>query len=119
MKKLLLSLLMAPMFAMAHGSSHPPVTHEQTRSTIVDMSYAQRVLVFQSEANAVSNDGIMLVCRFPSITSYRDGTCLNNNQNAWQDATKVVIPGFELIGFEYRWVGSGYRNLILYYSVKK
>ena len=116
MKKLLLALLMVPLFATAKGSSHPPT--ESMKSNIVDMSYAERVLIFQSDSNAISSDGIMLVCRFPSISDSRDGTCLNNKQNAWQDATKIDIPGFTLVGFEYRWVGSGYRQLLLYFTKK-
>jgi hypothetical protein len=126
MKKLLLSFLVFPLLVLAQGfpiaamagGSSTPKPPDQSQSNIVELSYAQRVLIFTSEYNSVSVDGIILVCQYPNIGDGR-GTCLNkDNQNAWVEASRIVIPGYVLTGFEYRYAGLGFRHLILYFKAK-
>lgn len=109
-KLLLLPLLLASFVATA---ATRPVTPDQSRSSIVDIS--QRVLIFQQSDNSISADGVILVCRLPSI-SIENGRCLNNGVNAWTEATNISIPGYVLTSFEHRWVGAGFRQLILYFE---
>jgi hypothetical protein len=111
-KKLILALLF-PAVAWA-GSGSKGV--EDTPTTIVNLSYAQRVMHFSSERNAISADGVILVCMAKS--SWKDGTCLDaKDNNAWMDVNNLRIPGYQLVGFEYRFVGSGgYRQLLLYFK---
>lgn len=117
MKKLILALLF-PVAAWAGSGSQGS---EETRTSVVDLSYAQRVMHFSYERNAISSDGVILVCMFPNKSSWNNGTCLDaKDNNAWMDASNLRIPGFELTGFEYRFPGSGgYRNLLLYFKKKQ
>ena len=114
MKKLLIALLF-PLTAMAAAS---PKAGEESPSSVIDFSYAQRVLTFQSERNAISADGVIVVCLAANKSDWRDNTCLDaNGKNAWTDVANINIPGHVLIGFEYRFTGSGgYRNLVLYFK---
>lgn len=119
MNKSILSflLLLSPFFVMAKGSSHPASTSDSPKSTIVDISYAQRVLIF--DHNDISVDGIILVCD-RKYEVFKRGVCVDsNNQNQWMDIENIRIPNFELTGFEYRWHSSGNRVLLLYFSKKK
>lgn len=101
MNKSILSflLLLSPFFVMAKGSSHPASTSDSPKSTIVDISYAQRVLIF--DHNDISVDGIILVCD-RKYEVFKRGVCVDsNNQNQWMDIENIRIPNFELTGFEY------------------
>lgn len=116
MKKLLIALLL-PLTAWAGSGSQGS---EETRTNIIDLSYAQRVMHFQSERNAISVDGAILVCMQPNKTNWNNGTCLDaKDNNQWTDVSNIRINGYELTGFEYRLAGSGgYRNLFLYFKKK-
>ena len=122
MKKLL-TILAASMIAasaIAHGSSHPAPASENQMMNVVSWKHAQRSLIFSSDYNTATPDGILLVCFSPNEGSSRDATCKNKSgQNQWVDVSTIQIPGFELVSFEYRYVGSGgYRTLILYFGKK-
>lgn len=121
MNKSILSflLLLSPFFVMAKGSSHPASTSDSPKSNIVDMSYAQRVLIYDSDHNEISVNGIIMVCD-RKYRVLRRGICNDSNdQNQWMDIENIRIPNFELTGFEYRWHSSGNRVLLLYFSKKK
>ena len=120
MNKSILSflLLLSPFFVMAKGSSHQ-TTSDSPKSNIVDISYAQRILIYEWSHNEISVDGIILVCD-RKYKVFRQGTCNDSNdQNQWMDIENIRIPNFELTGFEYRWHSTGNRVLLLYFSKKK
>lgn len=117
MKKLIIaSLMMTASVVYAHGSSYAGSKAEQT-TNIVDIGYAQRVLVFESERNTATVDGQILVCRYPAEAKWQVSSCTLNGANNWQDIYTIKIPGFVLVGYEYRFV-SGSRILLLYYRLK-
>lgn len=102
--------------AMAKGSSHPATSSAD--SSIIDVEYAQRVLTFSAERNAITPDGILVVCQ-PQYEITRKNECQDEKtNNRWADIFALQIPGHVLVGYEIRFVGSGYRNVILYFRKK-
>lgn len=108
-------LLVASTAAAAHGSSHPPQTSSTSDSSRASFTALPRVLIFNSERNSAAADGSILVCPQPSRAN--GGECVDNNgNNAWQRVEWITPAGFKLDSYEYRFVGSGYRTLLVYFA---
>lgn len=100
-------------FAFAKGSSHsdtPDVT-----PTLIKYQKYPRVMTFRDSYNATTPQGLIVVCRPPNEATW--GECKSPaKQNAWESVETIVIPGYTLDAYDFRFVGSsGYRVLNLYF----
>lgn len=115
--RFLTSLLLLPLLVFGNG-----VRAEGSRGVgTIEIAYATRVLHFDHTRNAISPEGVIAVCLFPNDNSMGRNTCINaKGNNQWQDIFTIDIPGYQLVGFEYRLAGTGaYRNLFLYFRRKE
>ncbi len=108
MKRILLTTAMLLLTTILHA----------TPNGMVDYGNVQRVMHFNADRNAISDNGTILVC-LPYSKATNPGCVNANGTNAWLDIASINIPEHYLIGFEYRMVGSGYRHLFLYFRKKR
>lgn len=118
MKRSLLAaaLILASSLAVAKSSSSDS---PDAGGNAVPWVQNMRALHFNSERNAMSVDGKILVCPGMFETRYNDGryNCLDTkNQNAWQEIEWVIPRGYKIHAIDYRLSGrDGYRSLIIYF----
>jgi hypothetical protein len=101
--------------AAAKGSSASP---GEGSGSVMSFADVPRALVFGSDRNAIGLDGQLLVClpEFKSTVAQGDWACVDaNGRNAWSIAENA-LRGYKLSAYEIRYVGSGYRTLILYFG---
>ena len=100
--------------AHANGSSNPQTGSEG--GSVMSYAQAPRAMTFDYLRNANSVEGYLLVCPF-AFKGDGDGcTDRKTGANAWQTFESVAPPGFKVLSYEIRYVGQGYRNLIIYFT---
>lgn len=102
--------------AQAKGSSHPQAAEPSTGG-IVPIETAQRAITFSSTRHWNDTEGIILFCPFDAKSNFAM-ECVDKKSgaNRWLPITSLKVPGFELAGFQYAFVGSGgSQHLIVYY----
>lgn len=107
-------------FALASTASVSAATRTATNDTggPVLISEFPRALVFDANRNSVTADGRLLVCPAQAKTDnrqYPDKCTDANGMNAWIYAEQA-LASYTLKAYEFRWIGSGYRQLILYFA---
>lgn len=97
----------------AKGSSHPKAS--EGGGSVMSFDEAPRTLHFWDTRNAVSREGYILVCPEEFSADYNwNCTEKKSGENRWQRLEWVVPQGFKIVGYEYRFVGSGSRILVVY-----
>lgn len=77
-----------------------------------------RVQIFESIRNSITVDGQIVVCPL-NMRSSISGDCIDDNkQNAWQLLANSAPQGYQVVSYEFRFIGAGYRTLIVYYGKK-
>lgn len=104
----------------AKGSSHP-LAGEQSSTGFVPVEVAQRAITFSSNRHWHDTDGNLLICAFEA-RSNSNMECEDKKTGAsrWMPLADHKIPGFEIAGFQYSFVGSyGSQTLVVYYRPVK
>jgi hypothetical protein len=118
MKKLIALALGVLMASATFAGTSPQASADESTQASADFAKYPRVLTFDSSRNAMTPDGVLLVCPLPAEANWRENTCTINTKNAWVTAENA-LPGWVLKRYDIRMVGSGgYRHLILYFSKK-
>jgi hypothetical protein len=108
--------------AKAHGSSHPQVG-DQTPSGVVPWSFAQRAMTWGSTRHWQTVDGTILICPWDAQAGYSDMVCKdkkNDKIDRWIPLSSYAVPGFEIVGTQYSYAGSGgSQQLTVYYGAVK
>lgn len=115
MKKLFGLLLLV---CSAAGAKSAPVTNNDAGARVAFNS-EDRVQIFEYNRNSISPDAQILVCPMNMEATRDVGVCLDaNKKNAWQLLANSAPQGYQVVSYEFRFIGSGYRTLIVYYSKK-
>ncbi len=111
--KFIIGLMLCLISSFVLAKSTTPSV--ETKGSIVTFSQNDRVIIYTSERNSVTSDGLLLVCPNIFIAQYNGRTCLNaNGRNAWSLLSNS-LPGFTPTGYEIRmWTYN--QVLIVYYS---
>lgn len=116
MKKIILGMLFMVSVAALAKSPGVIATEPGARVTFNPDDRAQ---VFGSHRNSITQDAQIVVCPL-TMRSSITGDCTDaNKQNAWTLLANSAPQGYQVVAYEFRYVGSGgYRILIVYYGKK-
>lgn len=104
----------------AKGSSHPQAG-DQSSTGFVPVEVAQRAITFSSNRHWHDTAGNILICAFEARSnSNMECEDKKTGVSRWMLLTDHKIPGFEIAGFQYSFVGSyGSQTLVVYYRPVK
>lgn len=117
MKKIILGMLF--MVSAAAMAKRPAVTANESGARVA-FNPDDRVQIFEYTRNSITVDGQIMICPMNMEAHWRDSVCLDaNKKNAWTLLANSTPPGYQVVAYEFRHVGSGgYRILIVYYGKK-
>ncbi len=111
----LLPMLSLALPLLAHSG---PATQYGSQLPSSRVSYAElpRVQVLDTPRHAITAQGEILICPADADASWKDlGVCTRNSRNAWASVDSLVTPGYTLDSYEFRFVGSSGKQVLLLY----
>jgi hypothetical protein len=103
----------------AHGSSHPPQSGDVPGAGFVPIEQAQLVMHYGSERNWQTDTGEILICPWSAKARGYEMECVTKDKaekNAWVYLSSIKVPGYEIAGVQYAFVGSsGAKQLLVYW----
>jgi hypothetical protein len=103
MNKLIASLMLAlagfAQAATTSSSTKVEVLSAQT-SAVVDYGAMPRMMMFHSERNAISVDGMILVCLREFRAKEGDCTHPTTGENAWRELGSIAPSGWKVVAYD-------------------
>lgn len=116
MKKIILGMLF--MVSAAAMAKTPRVAANEAGARVA-FNPDDRVQIFEPTRNSITVDGQIVICPMNMEAHWRDSVCLDaNKKNAWQLLANSAPPGYQVVSYEFRFIGVGHRTLIVYYGKK-